>query len=98
MGERAPGVRVELAFLELMSPSLLELADRLNAEGLTQLRLVPVFLGGAGHVLRDLPGLMAQCATAFPALHMELAPSVGQEPEVIDAIARVALGKMVQCD
>jgi sirohydrochlorin cobaltochelatase len=87
----SPSVSVELAFLEFMEPSLPTLATKLHASGVKAARLVPVFLGGAGHVLRDLPGLLENCHTRFPDLKIEAQAPVGQRIEVIQAIARVAL-------
>jgi sirohydrochlorin cobaltochelatase len=87
----SPNANVELAFLEFMEPSLLTLAARLNASEVKAARLVPVFLGGAGHVLRDLPGLLENCHTQFPELKIDARAPVGQRIEVIQAIARVAL-------
>jgi sirohydrochlorin cobaltochelatase len=87
----SPSAAVELAFLEFMEPSLYDLASRLVAAGVQNARLVPVFLGGAGHVLRDLPGLVEACRTRYPKLEIKVQRSVGQSPEVIRAIARVAI-------
>jgi sirohydrochlorin cobaltochelatase len=87
-----PDATVELAFLEFMTPNLPDLARMLAERGLSQARLVPVFLGGAGHVLRDLPALVEQCLVNYPALKIEVVDSVGQHPEVVQMIARVALG------
>ncbi len=87
----APGARVELAFLEFMEPALLEVAAKLEASGCNTARLVPVFLGGAGHVLRDLPGLLTECRHRYPSLVIDAQDAVGQRVEVIRAIAKVAL-------
>ncbi len=87
----SPSTTVELAFLEFMEPSLSTLAAKLDASGVKTARLVPVFLGGAGHVLRDLPGLLESCRAQFPELQIEAQAPVGQRIEVIQAIARAAL-------
>jgi sirohydrochlorin cobaltochelatase len=90
----SPSVSVELAFLEFMEPSLSQVAARLHAAGHTNARLVPVFLGGAGHVLRDLPGLVEECRALYPQLKIEAQPAVGQSIEVIRAIAKVAVSPL----
>lgn len=89
----SPSATVELAFLEFMDPSLPEVAAVLQARGTKSARLVPIFLGGAGHVLRDLPGLLEYCRAQFPALTIEAQVPVGQSLEVIQAIAKVALAR-----
>jgi sirohydrochlorin cobaltochelatase len=88
---RSPDVRVELAFLEFMEPTLPVVAAKLNAAGVKRARLVPVFLGGAGHVLRDLPALIDACQAQYPDLLINAQVPVGQSLEVIRAIAQVAL-------
>ena len=75
-----------------MEPSLPTLAGKLHAAGVNSARLVPVFLGGSGHVLRDLPGLLNECQAQCPGLLIHAETAVGQRKEVIQAIARTALG------
>ena len=50
-----PDVPVELAFLELMSPTLSEAGERLVQAGCGSIEVLPLFLGGGGHVRRELP-------------------------------------------
>lgn len=82
-----PDLAVSLAFLELMTPGLPEVADTFVRQGCTRLTIVPVFLGQGGHVLRDLPELVAQLRAAHPALQVEVAQAVGESPAVLDAMA-----------
>ncbi|WP_028312827.1 sirohydrochlorin chelatase [Derxia gummosa] len=84
---RAPGLRVELAFLELMQPSLPEAVAELSAEGIARITLVPAFLGQGGHIRRDLPLLLDELRRRHPRMRIELAPTVGEVDQVLDAIA-----------
>ncbi|MGN6390127.1 MAG: sirohydrochlorin chelatase [Burkholderiaceae bacterium] len=86
-----PGMAVSLAFLELMSPRLPEAAAELVAQGCRRLTVVPVFFGQGGHVLRDLPALVEELRAAHPAIRIEVAPAVGESPEVLRAIADYCL-------
>jgi sirohydrochlorin cobaltochelatase len=88
LAERLPGERVVLAFLELMQPSLAECAAALYAEGVRSIRVVPLFFGTGGHVKEDLPALVDAIRKKNPALEIALEPPVGEQPEVISAIAR----------
>ena len=88
--ERGPG-RVALAFLEFMTPGLVDGGSSLVAQGCTAVDVVPLFLGAGGHVRKDIPVLMAQLAAAHPGVHFSLRPAVGQAAEVIAAMAQVAL-------
>ena len=77
-----------LAFLELMQPSLADCAAALYAEGVRELRVVPVFLGFGGHLKQDLPGQVKTIQKKFADLRVTLEPPVGEQPEVITAIAK----------
>ena len=83
-----PGTDVSLAFLELMSPRLPEAVARLARQGCANVCVVPVFLGQGGHVLRDLPPLLEELRRDHPALDIRVAPAVGEDSEVLAAIAR----------
>jgi len=83
-----PETSVRLAFLELMSPRLPEAVAGLVQEGCGKVSLVPVFLGQGGHVLRDLPLLVDELRSAHPGLEITVAPAVGEDAAVLEAIAR----------
>ncbi len=86
-----PETPVELAFLELMAPDIATAVELLVAEGARRLRVVPVFLGQAGHVNRDLPARIDAIREKLAATHddilIELDAAIGEQPEVIEAIA-----------
>jgi sirohydrochlorin cobaltochelatase len=88
LAERLPGERVVLAFLELMQPSLAECAAALHAEGIQELRIVPVFFGSGGHIKEDLPELASEIQERFKHMKVTLESPVGERPEVISAIAK----------
>nr|WP_314624334.1 CbiX/SirB N-terminal domain-containing protein [uncultured Noviherbaspirillum sp.] len=83
-----PETVVSLAFLELMSPRLPEAVAGLVQDGCNKVSLVPVFLGQGGHVLRDLPLLVDELRGTHPGLDITVAPAVGEDAAVLDAIAR----------
>ena len=94
--EKMPDTPVRLAFLELMSPRLPEVVADLAANGCTSVTVVPVFLGQGGHVLRDLPEIIAQLAIDHPAVRVEVVPAVGEDPGVLDAMARYCIGSVTR--
>ena len=84
---RLPGVDVSLAFLELMSPRLPERVATLAAQGVSEVTIVPVFLGQGGHVLRDLPLMVDELRGAYPQLAFAVAGAVGEDADVLRAMA-----------
>ena len=78
---------VRVAYLELMRPTLDEAVAALAAAGAESIRVVPLFLGQGGHVKEDLPRLVANAAAARPAVRLVLEEPIGEQPQVIEAIA-----------
>ena len=89
-----PDVDVRLAFLEFMAPDIVTAGTALADAGCVRVDVVPLFLGAGGHVRKDLPALLAQLRTAHPAVDWQLRIAVGEEPGVIDAMARSALAHL----
>lgn len=89
-----PGTDVRLAFLELMTPSLPEAGAQLSAAGCTHLAVLPLFLGAGGHVRKDLPKLVDALRAAHPGLTVELHGAIGEDPEVVAAMAAAAARKL----
>jgi sirohydrochlorin cobaltochelatase len=87
-----PDCEVQLAYLELMTPDIETAVTTLAARGARHVRVVPVFLAQGGHVKRDIPakidGLRASIVPLHPDFRIELEPAIGEQGEVIDAIAR----------
>lgn len=86
---RSPGLAVELAYLEVMKPSLGEAVASLAAAGARRVRIVPVFLGAGGHVKNDLPKLARAARTRHPAVEIVLEKTLGERAQTIEALAAV---------
>jgi sirohydrochlorin cobaltochelatase len=91
VAERAPAALVRCAYLELSQPDLRSAMAELVAGGVGNVRVVPLFLGMGKHLREDLPGLLDELRALHPQVPVELARAVGEEPEVLDLLARIAL-------
>ena len=80
------GIPVELAFLEMMQPSLDEAVAALVLKGATQVTVVPVFFGQGGHLRNDFPVLLDACREKFPQVTLSATPAVGEDLAVLQAI------------
>lgn len=87
----APAVPTACAFLELMVPTLDEAVDALVRGGARQIRVLPLFLGVGRHAREDLPALLAAARARHPGVRIDALPPVGEDPRVIDLLARIAL-------
>ena len=86
-----PGLAIELAFLEFMTPDLVEAGRRLADAGCELVDVLPLFLGAGGHVRKDLPALIERLADLHPAVRWRLRPAIGEADAVLAAMAAEAL-------
>ena len=87
----APSVHVRCAYLEIMEPDLPDCAAELVTLGVTSITVVPLFLGVGKHAREDLPLLMAALQTRHPQIAFKLRPAIGEETQMIELMARIAL-------
>ena len=85
-----PQARVVCAYMELAAPDLRTAAAALVASGAKVVRVVPLFLGMGKHAREDLPLQVETLRQAWPQVDFQLAGIVGEEPELVDLLARIA--------
>jgi sirohydrochlorin cobaltochelatase len=89
-----PQAQVHLAFLEFMSPGLVEAAQAAISQGAKHVRVVPLFLGAGGHVRKDLPVLMDTLRASHPGVAFQLEAAIGERAEVVQAMAQSIVGSV----
>ena len=87
----SPDTQVACAYLELTEPDLSTTVARLVQTGITVIRIVPMFLGVGRHAREDLPLLLRDLITQYPAVTFELRNAIGEEPELTRTMAAIAL-------
>jgi sirohydrochlorin cobaltochelatase len=83
---RASGLRVEVAYLSSMSPSLDEAAGALARAGAKRVTIVPLFLAQGGHLKEDLPKIVADIRALHPKTEFGVTAALGDAPEMIEAM------------
>ena len=91
LAAQAPGRAVSLAYLQLASPTLVEALQSCGEAGARRVTVVPVFLSGGGHLLRDVPQIVARAAAQVDRLEVRCAGALGEEPEVLEGMAAACL-------
>lgn len=86
-----PGMPVRCAFLELQQPGLPAAAMELAGAGARRITVVPMFLGTGRHAREDLPVLLEQVRLAHPGIRFTVQPAVGEDPRLLDLLAKIAL-------
>lgn len=84
---RSEGLRVELAYLEIMTPSLEDAVRVLVAQGIRAVTVVPLFLAQGRHLKHQLPEMIAALRRDNPTMEFRVTPALGDEPEMLSAIA-----------
>jgi sirohydrochlorin cobaltochelatase len=88
---RAPDALVTCAYMELAMPDLPTAAAALITAGARAIRVVPLFLGMGKHAREDLPHQLEALRQTWPHIDISLARIVGEEPELVDLLARIAI-------
>jgi sirohydrochlorin cobaltochelatase len=87
---RDPGQIVELAFMERMSPSFDDAVATLQARGIRQITVAPIFLAIGGHMRKDLPNLIGD-AHQRTGIEFRVLPAIGEVDALIESIANWVL-------
>ena len=88
---RQPGVPIELAFLEFMTPTLPECIAGLLADGVGKIVVMPMFIARGGHLKRDVPEMLAALRAEHPDVEFVLGDAIGEHETVVQAMAATAL-------
>ena len=84
---KRPDLTVELAFLELMQPSLGDCVARLARDGHQRIVIAPLFLAQGGHLKKDLPRLLKDLGATHPGAELSVLPPIGEVTELLNAIS-----------
>ena len=88
------GFVVELAFLELMEPSLPDVVKSFSQGQVSNVSIIPVFFGKGGHLKRDFPVILSDLQCAYPELNIVATDAVGQWESMWQAIANEAVNRV----
>ena len=83
-----PDLRVEVAFLELSEPRFLPLVDRLVANCVEEVVVVPMLLSEAYHAKIDVPSAVAEAGARHSGVRLHASRVLGLEPSFLDVLDR----------
>ena len=87
----SPATTVTCAYLELTEPSLRIAAASLIETGVSNITILPMFLGVGRHAREDLPALIAELEQNHPNTSFQVQAAVGENTAVLDLLAKIAL-------
>ena len=82
-----PEFPIELAYLEMMAPTLDEAIASLASQGASSIMVFPLFMAQGGHLKQDLPKILDAFRASHPHLPVALESAIGEVPEILEAIA-----------
>jgi sirohydrochlorin cobaltochelatase len=87
----SPSTTVTCAYLELTEPSLSDATATLISMGVSDITILPMFLGVGRHAREDLPLLIAKLKESHPGTAFQVQAAIGENPAVLDLLAQIAL-------
>ena len=78
------------AFLEIAQPSIPDAIDELVADGADDITVLCYFLYAGRHVREDVPAFVEAKREQYPEVQFSLAPYLGQAPDLIEVLHRLA--------
>jgi len=81
-----PEIPCELAFLEMMTPSLNEAIQHLVDQNIHHIKIIPVFFGQGGHLRKDFPVLLEDARLKFPKTELSTSCAVGESDLILQSI------------
>ena len=88
---------VEVSYLELAQPTILDGGRRCVQRGAVRVLMLPYFLSAGVHVVTDLEESRQQLTQEFPQVQFSLCPHLGLHPLMADIVlARLQEGTDVQ--
>jgi sirohydrochlorin cobaltochelatase len=88
-----PEYPIEVAYLEVMTPTLEDAIASVIGEGAMAVTVFPLFMAQGGHLKEDLPRILDAIRASHPRIPISLEPPIGEVPEIIEAIAGWILGR-----
>jgi sirohydrochlorin cobaltochelatase len=88
---RAPGMPVQVAYLEHATPDLADAATALATAGARTIRIVPLFFGRGGHLRQDFPRHLERARARMPDVDFVVTAAAGEDAGVLEALAEFAL-------
>ncbi len=78
----------EIAFLELVSPSIFETMEKVMEDGAKDILVVPVLLFAAAHFKRDIPEELARIKARFPKVNFYVSNPFDLHPKMVDLVIK----------
>ena len=91
---RTTSKSVKLAYMEFISPTLIDCARDAASEGATEIEILPIFMAGGAHVGTDIPEQAQQVRERFPDLSVNILPPIGEDRRMFSLMCEIVREKI----
>jgi len=88
-----PQTLVQIAFLELQKPTLIEALATLAADGCRHIDIAPIFWSKGGHTAQDLPQLLTPFCAREPSVDIRVLPVLSELPGMEQFLTQAILAQ-----
>ena len=86
--EMRDDLRIEASFLDHCPPTPYQVIDRLSAEGVEEVVILPLLLSTAFHARVDVPAVVDEARSRFPDLRIIASDVLGYDDSLLDVLDR----------
>lgn len=86
-----PSKNVNVGFLEVAKPTILEALQMQVDQGAQSIRIIPLFLVPGNHVTRDIPRIIETFKSENPQIKITVEPFLGEHPDFKKLLLALAL-------
>ncbi len=83
------GTTLHLAYMDINEPSLFSVTEQLAKNGTKNIKILPLFMSGGGHVDKDIPKQVKELKVKFPDINFEVLPPIGEHPKIVSSINEI---------
>ena len=84
--QRLPDSLVSIGYLDCNTPEISVAVDECVAMGATEVVVVPYFLHSGRHLVRDIPRILEESASQYPAVSITMCDYVGHQPAMANIL------------
>lgn len=92
--EKMVGKKIEGCFMEISNPQIPETIDKMYAEGVRDITVLPYFLFPGVHILKDIPEILGAAREKHSGLSIDMASPIGYHSKLIDILVERAEGEV----
>ena len=80
---------IKLAYMDFIKPDFESVVKELFDENIKEIKLLPLFMSGGGHVDKDIPKIVSALKDKLNGIKIKILPAIGEYPEVSSAMIEV---------